>query len=431
VIALAALGAITAARLRQVRTSSAAPVKKEQRPLAVKTVRLAKGPIRAWVYGKGTARAVRREYLVFESQGKVTYVKPGPGNRDLREGDPVRGPKPGKTQGELLAQLDDRDEVEDVKVAQAELKQAEEQLLAAKADLERAKAQLELAESNLRRDQKLQEKSAITPAQFDVTQAKAKEAVAAAKATQAQLNVAASAVAAAEARAKQAEVAQERTKLFAPIDGIIAYLNIKKGYYVTPQSVREDSEEALLTTIPMVVIDPSEYEITMEIPSFDGSLVRPGQAAFILRGEDLTAAALSGGSQATAVERAKVFGQVFSVNPAVNPGGRSIQIKVRTTKGAEAIRDGMFVTCWIIVDEKTDAITVPYNGLIFRDQQTYAFVANTRTGAAERREVRTGIDGFRGTEVLEGLKEGELVVTEGRHRLVTGAAVEVIEEAQQ
>jgi hypothetical protein len=43
----------------------------------------------------------------------------------------------------------------------------------------------------------------------------------------------------------------------------------------------------LLKTIPMVVIDPTQFEITMELPYFDGALVHSGQPAIIMISADV------------------------------------------------------------------------------------------------------------------------------------------------
>jgi len=56
-------------------------------PLGVRCIRTVRGPIHALVFGEGTARAVRREFLTFEHPGKVTYVKANQDGRPISEGD--------------------------------------------------------------------------------------------------------------------------------------------------------------------------------------------------------------------------------------------------------------------------------------------------------------------------------------------------------
>lgn len=427
-------------------------------PLTVRAVLVRKGTIRSWVFGQGTARTVRREYLTFQSEGKVRFVKKGPGGRELREGDPVKGPAKGEDHGELLARLDDRNQVAEVNVAKAamhdadvqvvvvqtEMERAEADLVRAKADLASAKTDHDLAKLQLKRHQDLLKANAVAQSEFDTAKATASNAAArvqaaeagiraaevALKREKARITAAVAAKASALARFNQANVSLERTRLFAPIDGVIAYLNVKEGRLFSPTHISTDSEEAMLNSVPMVIIDPREYEIAIEVPEFDGLKIKPDQRAFILLGEDLTGASLNGMDEKTRQKLFSIQGKVFSVNPALNPGGRSVQIRIRTTLGAERLRDGMFVTCWIVGDEKSDAKILPYNALITRDKDMFAFVADAAGKKAEPRKIELGIFGLDGVEALSGVNEGERVITDGRYQLTSGAPIEILETAQ-
>ncbi len=88
-------------------------------------MKVAADNVRSWIVGEGTARAVRRNSLSLEAgTGKVAYIKSGPGGRDLREGDPVCGPRNGKEKSELLASIENSNEQNSVLVAEAAVKEA-------------------------------------------------------------------------------------------------------------------------------------------------------------------------------------------------------------------------------------------------------------------------------------------------------------------
>ena len=57
----------------------------------VHAVPAARGDVYSWVYGQGTAMAVRRKALYFQLDGKVSYVARSPEGGELRPGDPVTG----------------------------------------------------------------------------------------------------------------------------------------------------------------------------------------------------------------------------------------------------------------------------------------------------------------------------------------------------
>ena len=395
-------------------------------PLPVRCIRAVTGPIQALVFGEGTARAVHREFLTFENQGKVTYVKLMEDGQTVREGARVRGPKKGETLGELLASLDKREHVEQLKITGSGLVESQQQVKVARSQILEAEAQQELAEDNLKRHEKLYQVKAISKYELDIARTRAKTTRTAVRSAKARLEAALSGVKAARARMKQAKLPMERSSIYAPFDGVLTYVNINKGDYFAPNLVNVNSEEALLKTIPMVLIDPTQFEVTMELPSFEGALVRPGQQAIIMTSADIVPSS-SDLNPRKPIQDGAVRGTVFSVSPAISPGGRGIQIKVRTVKGPQNIRGGMFVTCWIIVEEKTDAIVVPFDVFVYRQNKPYVFVVDRAKGVIEQREVVEGIAGLSKEEILKGVEEGDLLVTDGRHRLSHGAPVEIIE----
>jgi RND family efflux transporter MFP subunit len=425
-LVIAAVSGIAIWRVQE-RAEEAAAVKgNAPQPLGVRCIRTVRGPIHALVFGEGTARAVRREFLTFEHPGKVTYVKVNKEGHSLSEGDRVKGPQPGQQLGELLASVDKRQHVEELKVAGSGLVESKQQVEVARAQIAQAEAQQNLAVENYKRKEKLYEVRAISKHELDVARTNLKSADTEVQSARARLESALSSVAAAEARIKQARLPMERSSIYAPFDGVLTYVNIKPGDYFAANLVDLGSEEALLRTIPMVIIDPDQFEVTLELPYFEGVLVTPGQPALIMTLAHMTPS-VSDLKADGVLQEGMVRGAVFSVNPAVSPGGRSIQVKVRTAKGAQGIRDGMFVTCWIVVDEKAEAVVVPFNVFIYRQNKPYVFRVDPAEKRVEQIEIVEGVSGLSMQEILQGVGERELLVTDGRHRLSNGAPVDVIE----
>ncbi len=401
-----------------------ATAKAARKGIPVEAVPVGTRTIRAYVYGQGTARAVRREFLSFESEGRITFIKKGPGGRDLAAGDAVKGPTPGEQNGEILASVDSRDSVARLDVALAALEQAKQQRITAGADLDKARADRQVATTDLKRMRKLVRKQVVSRSDFEKSEARAKQASAAVKAAKAKVESAVSAVNAAKARVTQARLALERTSIFAPMDGIVAFLNIKEGQYFSRQRLNTSTEASALETAPIVVIDPSEFEIVLNLPTFQGSAVKPGQKTYIFTGDLLGDIELKGLGDLG--EGRAIPGEVFSVSPSINPGGRSIQVNVRARPRERSLVDGQFVNCWIVVKERPDALVLPYNTLLREGRQRFVFVVDKRRGVVERRAVKLGIRGLHGVEVVGGLRAGEQVIGKGRDRLTDGTPVEVV-----
>ena len=419
----------------------------EQARLTVKTVPANLEPIQAWSYGDGYVSAIVKKHLTFQAEGTIDYLKKIDG-RNLREGDRV-------SKGELLARVDSRKYDADITVAAAgqieaknqvinalaNLRQTEESLAQANADLQQAKTDAEFAQADLQRYQGLAAKGVIEQRQVDVKETDYKNArarVAAAKAgvrsvqaqvaaAKTQVETAEAGVNSANARLVQSNVDMEDTELIAPFDSVISRLNIRKGEYWTPQIVSATADyQSIIERLPIILIDPNRFEVMVELPAFQGVRVKPGQRALIILDRDRSKANSGNITGQDLIELASAQGKVFSVSPSVSPGERSIRVTIRIDEGAANLQDGEQVSAWIATEEKENATVAPLNAFIFRDRQPYVFVVNEDEGIVEQRAIKQGIEGLAKREIVEGVKPGEKLVTEGKNRLVNGAPVEII-----
>ena len=516
----------------------------EQARFPVKTVKAVSAPIQAWVFGEGFASAVRRKHLTFEVAGTIVYVKQVEG-RELREGDFVGT-------GELLASVDDRQLVADIRAAEAQeaeareqvdsaiaqrdealanveqaraaldgeearvgqsranlsqaeaslektraqrvegnanLRKAESALVDAQVSLKQARGDRELALAELQRRQDLYEEDLIPLSELDeytnrlqnadtaVESAEtrvltAREDVAAAEsqivaierdidaaesqveaafrdidAAESQVDAARSQISASQVRAiaaesqidataagvdsaiaqvSKSEVLLEDSQIFAPFDGIVAYLNIRQGDYWSPQRINVQTYQDVVESVPIVLIDPSEFEVIIELPSFEGGQVRVGQRAYIVLDDKLGAAASGQVESDDLIQLSSAQGRVFAVSPSVTPGGRAVKVSIRVNQGTARLREGARVSCWIAVEEKLNATVAPQQAFVFRDRQPHVFVV-ADDNTVRQRPVELGIEGLSVLEIVEGVRPGDTLVTDGKNLLVEGAAVEIVE----
>ena len=87
------------------------------------------------------------------------------------------------------------------------------------------------------------------------------------------------------------------------------------------------------------------------------------------------------------------------------------------------LREGMLARVHLPSPGSTARLAVPSSAVFRRDGIMHAFVV--RDGRATLRPVRTGRTNGAATAVLEGLSEGDLVVTDGQFALRDGARVVV------
>ena len=109
-------------------------------------------------------------------------------------------------------------------------------------------------------------------------------------------------------------------------------------------------------------------------------------------------------------------GRIDFVGSTLDPGTRTVKIRATVGNPAERLKPGMFIKAHVDVprpaDEAKAILVVPQSALQTLEGRTTVFVQAT-SGVFERRFVEAGhsFEGF--TEVLAGVKAGDVVVTEG------------------
>lgn len=423
------------------RTLTAAPPSEEESTvdparLPVRVIRVQTSPIQEWVFDEGSVWPVRRRVLNFQANGDITYVAKVDGV-ELREGDFV-------SQGQLLATIDARRQESSIATAEADIQVSETQLsqsrasfLQSQASLERAKSDLDLAETELRRYENLFQQGAVSESDRDAYINRVDQAAAALKTAEQDVRSAEEGIRSAEAsvnaslaRLNESAVDLEDTQLVSPIDGVVAYINIREGEYWSTQYLNTSSTQDLIESAPIVVVDPTTFEVEIELQAGEADEIEPGQRAFVVLEEEVSAAQAAGANSQGLLDIARQRGsggRVFAVSPSQTPGSRGTEITIRGLEQVGNLKVGGRVYVWIEVASDNDSVVLPLGALVSRNQQYYAFVVNEADGTVQQRRVTGGIEGLSGVEILAGVEPGELVVVEGQNRLVDGTPVEIVD----
>jgi len=367
--------------------------------------------------------------------GKITHLY-------VKEGDRVR-------KGQLLAQLENVQSSADVIANKASLQAARTDALAADAGLKTAQADLLRAQADYDRNkldwdraQNLFKDGLISKSDFDsrknawatadagLTQAQARVAQAKAQKDSSERHVAQ-----AEATLTHYTDLLKKTSYPAPFDGVITNLPVREGETVVI-GIQNAQGSTLMTLADMSVItaevkvDETDIvnvrlgqpaEVTIDaIPKkvFHGTVSEIGDNAIV------RSSGVSTSQQATASEEAKDF-----------------KVVVNLTDAPEDLRPGLSTTAKITTATRTNTLAVPIQSLTLRtkqqiDQQNNppgsvhaAAPAASEAASKSKKEddvqgvfvvrskkamfvpVTTGITGTTDIEVLNGLKEGDEVVT--------------------
>nr|WP_294543393.1 efflux RND transporter periplasmic adaptor subunit [uncultured Rhodopila sp.] len=120
-----------------------------------------------------------------------------------------------------------------------------------------------------------------------------------------------------------------------------------------------------------------------------------------------------------------VDGKLTFVDPVISTDTRSILLRAETHGTGDILRPGLYVRVSVDLQIHPWALVVPTGAVASDLNSSYVFVVESNT-IARKRDVTVGlVDGER-TELLDGVKAGDLVVSIGQFRLRDGDAVKVV-----
>lgn len=281
---------------------------------------------------------------------RVSALVPGRVNSvTVAEGDTVK-------QDQVIAELDRRP--------------LEDQRRQAAAAVEQAKAQVENARLNLQRNQQLFERGIAAGKEVE----DAKKDMASAQAAVEQANAA----------LNTADRQIERAQVRSPIAGQVVKRMVSVGEQVDGTAAQPIAEIANLDRV----------ELAANVPASSLSRVKVGQTAAV------TTDAYPG----------RAFNAtVLAIAPAVDAATNAALVRIRITNADRLLKVGMFAEGHVQLDQHADALVVPSAALV-RDQ-TGSAVYIVTGDTAQRTEVKVGLEKPDAIEILEGVKEGQTVLT--------------------
>jgi len=375
--------------------------------------------LEAIVTASGKVQPKRQVNISAETMGKVV-------NLAVAEGDTVK-------RGQLLLQIDPRNLETTVQNREASLATARSQLEQTRSQVENARVTLRQAEDNFRRQENLYKSGLLPRSDFERAQNDLKM-------RQTDLLVSEQSVRTQEQRIKQEEANVEsarydlnKVRIVSPMDGLVTRRNIEEGETVVTGTMN-NAGTVLLTIADMSVIDTE-----IEVDETDIPYVQIGQRAKITIdaipdkefpgtvtevGNSPIQAAGAAASQGRATNF-KVVVTIDGAVPNVRPGFTcTAVITTATRKNAIGVPIQALTVRELVVD-KNGAIVpppppvpgsnakpaAPANLKPGETRKEFEGVFRIKDGRVVFATIKTGISGEKYFEVLDGLNEGDEVIT--------------------
>lgn len=257
-----------------------------------------------------------------------------------------------------------------------------------RAELRGARAEASLAEIQRDRQHQLREKNAVSQSDFDQANSQLEQA---------------------HARVDDIRAQLDQKTIEAPFGGRLGIIQVDVGQYLNPGD----------PIVTLQTLDPISVDFT--VPQQELARIEVDQPVVVR----------------TDAFDESFRGRIVAISPKVNQQTRNVAVRGRLGNPAGRLRPGMFVDVAVELPQEENVITLPQTAITYNPYGDSVFLINEGTNDAgeteltvERKFVRTG--GTRGDQVqiVDGVSEGERVVTSGQLKLRNGSRV-TIEDSPQ
>jgi membrane fusion protein (multidrug efflux system) len=255
------------------------------------------------------------------------------------------------------------------------------------AQVQQSQAELSIALANHKRNQELVEQNFISKRSVEESSAN--------------LEVA-------QAKLALSRAAAARLRVLAPFDGITGIRTANVGDYL-----KDGADVVNVEDIDAVFVD-------FRLPERFQNKVKKGQRAAV---------------NLDALPGQKFVAFVQAVDPLIDTNGRSVGVRGCIDNRQLRLRPGMFARVTAVFGERERALVVPEEAIVPQGQRVLIYKVvdgkDKDEKIAQRVEVKVGIRRPGKVEILEGLAEGDVIVTAGQQRLLRDSmAVRVIDSTR-
>jgi multidrug efflux pump subunit AcrA (membrane-fusion protein) len=342
---------------------------KPAKPEAMQGLRLQKMELKSVpeeLEAPGTVIAAATAQVAARTMGTVLQVA-------VKEGDTVH-------RGQLLAQLDEREQLARRNATQAGAQMAEAGISQAQKAVAAAQAQADVMQKTYDRYAYLKEQKSVSPQEFDEISAKQQAAQASLEQAKAVLQQAQAGREQATAEVHAAESVASYARIVAPFEGHVVRRMVDAGSLVSPG-------------MPLFVVeDASRYQLQATLPTEALAFVKKGSVARV---------------QLDAMTDKSLEGKVAEIEAGADPTSHTLNARIDLPHEVK-VESGVFGRAFFAHGEKK-ALVVPQEVVVARGQLRGIYAVDG-SGLVHWRVVTLGQSANGLVEVLSGVASGDVVV---------------------
>ena len=326
-------------------------------PMTVETGTLKRGDVAAYLTVVGNLIGQQTIDIAPRTGGRLLSV-------NVQLGDRVR-------RGQVLAKVEDREIVEQVRQAEASQRVSE-------ATIRQREADLKVAEVNFDRSKNLFQRQLLAKQALDDAESRYMAAVAQLDLSKAQLSQN-------DARLEELRINLQNTSVTSPVDGFVGKRSVDPGAMVNTN------------TAIASVVDISRLRLVVNVVEKDLRLVSAGDPAVV---------------EVDAYPGEKFSGKIARVAPVLDPATRTAAMEVEIPNTDYKLKPGMYARINLTVEEHKNVLVVPKAAVVDYSNDRGVWVPNDNDRATFV-PLKLGIENAAQIEVLDGMKEGARFVTTG------------------
>ncbi|HUQ89392.1 MAG TPA: efflux RND transporter periplasmic adaptor subunit [Vicinamibacterales bacterium] len=326
-------------------------------PMTVELGTLKRGKVAAYLTVVGNLIGEQTVDIAPRTGGRLLDVR-------VKLGDRVR-------RGQVLAKVEDREIVEQVRQAEASQE-------VSKATIRQREADLKVAELNFERSKNLYQRQLLAKQALDDAESRYMAAVAQFDLSKAQLSQN-------DARLEELRINLQNTSVTSPVDGFVGKRSVDPGAMVNTN------------TAIASVVDISRLRLVANVVEKDLRMVSAGDTAVV---------------EVDAYPGEKFNGKIARVSPVLDPATRTASMEVEIPNGDNKLKPGMYARVNLTIEEHNNALVIPKTAIVDYSSQRGVWVPN-ESDRAMFVPLKLGIENSEQIEVIEGLAEGGKFVNNG------------------
>jgi membrane fusion protein (multidrug efflux system) len=200
---------------------------------------------------------------------------------------------------------------------------------------------------------------------------------------------------------------EKRTRIIAPLDGVLNDLLVEEGEYVS------------IGTPVAEIVETKVVKVAVEVPERDIVFFEVGRQAEVL------VPTKEGDRVHTRDEDQWLEGKITFINELADQQTRSTRMEVTITNEQGLVRSGQIVLVRLTRRVLKDAVMIPLLAVIPMEEGNAVYVANSTE--AKRCEVELGIIKGDNVQIRSGLKPGDNLIIAGHGFVAPGQEVNISE----